>query len=66
MKLSKTEEEVVVQHIFDLDAQGLPPRLAAVKDMADLLLAEHHQDPVGQNWAANFVKHQPELKVKFN
>jgi RecB family endonuclease NucS len=34
--------------------------------MADLLLAERHQDPVGQNWAANFVKRRPELKVKFN
>jgi hypothetical protein len=31
-----------------------------------LLLAECHQDPVGQNWAVNFIKRQPELKVKFN
>jgi hypothetical protein len=66
MNLSITEEEVVVQHILDLDARGFPPRLAAVKDMADSLLAERHRDPVGQNWAANFVKRQPELKVKFN
>ena len=34
--------------------------------MADSLLAERHRDPVGQNWAATFVKRQPELKVKFN
>jgi hypothetical protein len=66
MKLSKTEEEVVVQHILDLDVRGFPPHLAAVKDMADSLLVEHHQDSVGQKWAANFVKRQPELKVKFN
>ena len=66
MKLFKTEEEVIVKHILDLDMRGFPPRLAAVKDMADLLLAERHQDPVGQNWAANFVKRSPELKVKFN
>jgi hypothetical protein len=66
IKLLKTEEEVIVQHILDFDVQGFPPRLAAVKDMADLLLAERHQDPVGQNCAANFVKHRPELKVKFN
>jgi signal transduction histidine kinase len=55
-KLLLTEEETVVQHVLDLDARGFPSQLAAVKDMADLLLAEHHQDPVGQNWAANFVK----------
>jgi hypothetical protein len=66
MKLLKTEEEVIIQHILDLDARGFPPRLAAVKDMADSLLAERHHDPVGQNWAANFVKRRPELKVKFN
>jgi hypothetical protein len=66
MNLSITEEEVVVQHILDLEAQGFPPQLAAVKDMADSLFAERYRDPVGQNWAANFVKCQPKLKVKFN
>jgi hypothetical protein len=34
--------------------------------MAHSLLDERHCDPVGQNWAANFVKRRPELKVKFN
>jgi hypothetical protein len=66
MKLLKTEEDVIVQHILDLDARGFLPRLAAVKDMADSLLAERHRDPVRQNWAATFVKRRPELKVKFN
>jgi hypothetical protein len=66
MKLFLTEEEVIVQHILDLDARGFPPRLAAVKHMADSLLAERHCDPVGQNWAATFVKRRLELKVKFN
>jgi hypothetical protein len=66
MKLLKTEKGVIVQHILDLDAQGFLPWLAAVKDMADSLLAEQHHDPVSQkfqNKAANFVKRQPELKV---
>jgi hypothetical protein len=66
MKLLKTEEDVIVQHILDLDEQGFPPRLAAVKDMDDSLLTEHHRNPVGQNWAKTFVKRQQELKVKFN
>jgi hypothetical protein len=66
MNLSKIEEEVVFQHILDLDARGFSPRLAAVKHMADSLLAECHHNSVDQNWVANFVKRQPELKVKFN
>jgi hypothetical protein len=49
MKLLKTEEEVIVQHILDLDARGFPPWLATVKDMADSLLAEQHCKLVGQN-----------------
>ena len=66
MKLTKTEESVIVQHILDLDLQGFPPQLAAVKDMADLLLAARGKDLVGVNWASNFVKWMPKLKVKFN
>jgi hypothetical protein len=66
MKLLGTEEQVIVQHILDLDSRGFPPRLAAVKDMADSLLAARHQGPVGINWASTFVQRTPELKVKFN
>jgi hypothetical protein len=47
-KLYKTEEDVIVQHILDLNLRGFPPRLAAIKDMADSLLAERHEDPVSQ------------------
>jgi hypothetical protein len=61
MKLLKTEEEVIVEHILDLDERGWAPRLAAVKDMADCLLEARHRDLVGQNWAATFVKRCPEL-----
>jgi hypothetical protein len=66
MKLIPTEEQTVIQHVLDLDVQGFLPQLAAVKNMADSLLAEYYQDPVGHNWAANFVKRWPEFKVKFN
>jgi hypothetical protein len=66
INLSKTEEEVVGQHIFDLDVQEYLLQLAAVKDIADSLLAERHRNPVSQNWAANCIQRQPELKVKFN
>ena len=42
MKLLKTEEAVIIQHVLDLDLQGFLPQLAAIKDMADLLLAVCH------------------------
>jgi hypothetical protein len=64
--LRPTEQEVVIQYTLDLDTRGFPPRLAAVKDMADLLRKERGQPPVGINWASTFVKRRPELKVKFN
>ena len=66
MKLTKTEEEVIVQHILKMDERGYPPRLSDVEGMANSLLAERHQSPVGKNWASTFVKRQPELKVKLN
>ena len=38
-KLTKLEEEVIVDHILDLDLRGFAPTYAAVRDMADKLLA---------------------------
>jgi hypothetical protein len=49
MNLLKTEEDIIVQHTLDLDARGFAPRYAAIKDIADSLLAERHRDPVSQN-----------------
>jgi hypothetical protein len=34
--------------------------------MANSLLAERNQPPVGKNWAGTFVKRRLELTVKFN
>ena len=42
MKLTSTEELVIVQHILKLDKRGYPPQLADVEDMANSLLAERH------------------------
>ena len=66
MKLTSTKELVIVQHILKLDEQGYPPRLTNVEDMANSLLAERNQPPVGKNWAGTFVKRRPKLTVKFN
>ncbi len=65
-KMTPREETLIVQHILDLDSRGFPPRLAEIAEMADAILAEGNRKPVGKNWPANFVKRQPELKVKFN
>ena len=66
IKLTSTEELVIVQHILKLDERGYPPRLTDVEDMANSLLAERNQPPVGKNWAGTFVKRRPELTIKFN
>ena len=66
IKLSLTEEEVIIRHILELDSRGFLSRLAAVKNMADSLLAARHCKPVGVNRPASFVKRTPELAVKFN
>jgi hypothetical protein len=66
MALTLAEERAIVQHILDLDTRGFLPQLAAVKDMANSLLSERGSQLVSINWAANFVKRTPKLKVKFN
>ena len=38
-KLTKLEEEVIVDYILNLDSRGFAPTYAAVRDMADKLLA---------------------------
>jgi hypothetical protein len=38
-KLTQLEEQVIVSHILDLDLRGFAPTYAAVRDMADRLLA---------------------------
>ncbi|KAJ8113412.1 hypothetical protein OPT61_g4450 [Boeremia exigua] len=65
-RLDNNEEQVIVDHILELDARGFGPRLADVAAMANSLRAERNLGPVGTNWPSTFVKRQPELKVKFN
>jgi hypothetical protein len=65
-KLTELEEEVIVQHIIDLDSRGFSPRLADVKDMANYLLETRRAKRVGKLWAHRFVQQRPELKTRFN
>ncbi|KAJ8113221.1 hypothetical protein OPT61_g4601 [Boeremia exigua] len=65
-KLSQLEEGVIVSHILDLDLRGFAPTYAAVRDMADKLLAARGAGQVGQKWPANFVKRTDSLRTRFN
>jgi hypothetical protein len=46
-KLTKLEEEVIVGYILDLDQRGFAPTYAAVRGMADKLLAARGGGQVG-------------------
>ena len=50
-KLTIAEEKTLVQYVIDLDTRGFPPRIAGVKDIADLLLTTRYANPTGTNWA---------------
>jgi hypothetical protein len=65
-KLSQLEEEVIVSYILNLDLRGFAPTYAAVRDMADKLLAARGAGQVGQKWPANFVKRTDSLRTRFN
>jgi hypothetical protein len=65
-KLTQLEEQVIVGHILDLDLRGFAPTYAAVRDMADRLLAARGAGQVGVHWARNFVKRTDSLKTRFN
>src|SRR4051812_33128490 len=54
-KLTQGEEEVIISHILSLDQRGFAPMYAAVRDMADKLLAARGAGQVGVHWPRNFV-----------
>ncbi|KAH8636379.1 hypothetical protein IG631_08214 [Alternaria alternata] len=65
-KLTQLEEQVIISYILDLDLRGFAPTYAAVRDMADKLLAARGAGQVGQKWPANFVKRTDSLTTCFN
>ena len=46
--LSKLEEQVLIQHIIDLDDRGFSSRLKDIEDMANTILASCHGPPIGK------------------
>jgi hypothetical protein len=75
-KLTNSEESAIVQYIIELDLRAFPPRISAVEDMANLLLAIRNASDasdastpppiVGVNWAPKFIKRQPQLRMRLN
>jgi hypothetical protein len=65
-RLTKLEEEVIIEFIIDLDARGFSPTLAAVRDMANSVLRTRNAGQVGQNWPSNFVARTPSIKTRLN
>jgi len=63
-RLTKSEEETIVQYIKKQDARGFAPTLNYVADMANQLLAARGERPVGLNWASIFVSRKQELKTQ--
>ena len=66
MKLTQSEEQAITKNILELDSRGFSPTPALLRDMANKLLAERHQKPVGINWPTNFIQRNPELKTRWN
>jgi hypothetical protein len=64
-KLTDLEEQVLIQHILDLDIKGFPPRVHVVEEMANRLLATRDSPRVGTRWAYNFINRRPELRTRF-
>jgi hypothetical protein len=66
LKLTRTEEQTIVQYILELDSRGFAPRLCEVADMADKVLGVRGGEPVGKHWAERFVTRSDQLKMAFN
>jgi hypothetical protein len=68
-KLTDTEEEVLLQRIFDLNDQGFPPGITIVREITNILLANRNASSlqtVGKNWVTNFVKRHESLRTMYN
>ena len=65
-KLTKSEEDAIVQYIFDLDLRGFSPTRANVEDIANLLLAKRGARRVGKCWTDRFIIRRPELYTRFS
>ena len=64
-RLTKLEEEAIIERILEQDLRGISPLKLLVQDMADRLLRARDAKPVGKNWVDNFIKRTPELQKRW-
>ena len=57
---------MIISYILDLDQRGFAPTYAAVRDMANKLLAARGAGQVSVHWPRNFVKRTNSLTTRFN
>jgi hypothetical protein len=65
-KLTKIEEDVIVERILDRDSRGWAFTKKGIEEMANTLLAERGGGVVGKNWVDNFIKRQSRLKTQWS
>jgi hypothetical protein len=65
-RLTKLEEEAIVQRVIEESLRGIPPSKTHVRDMADRLLRERDRKPTGKNWVDNFIKRTPKLRTRWS
>ena len=70
-KLLPTEEEALFQWVLSMGERGFPPRISAVRRMADILLLTRAGSPtnasptVGENWVRKFINRHKQLQSKY-
>jgi hypothetical protein len=65
--LTPTEEESLLQWILSRDRRGMQPRVASVRQMAGLLLAQNSKPSlVGANWVTRFIDRHDSIKARYN
>src|SRR3954453_7657605 len=65
-RLTKLEEEVIVQRILKESERGVPSSKVDVRDMANKLLRERGGKPIGKNWVDRFIKRTPKLRTRWS
>jgi hypothetical protein len=65
--LTPTEEASLLQWVISRDRRGMPPRVATVREMAGLLLAQHGiSTHVGTSWVNRFINRHDSIRAQYN
>jgi hypothetical protein len=68
-KLTQLEEDSLTKWILSMDSRGAAPRPAAVREMANILLAargSHPSPTVSKNWPSTFINRREEIRLRFS